>query len=293
MPAHGEMGSNRPHTSRLAALGAMASGIAHEINTPIQFIGDNLRFISDSVAAIGGLLEHYGRLRDRALAEGLLTAEIGAVARAEEAAELDFLQDELPGAIEQSLAGIQQVARIALAMKAFAHPGGAGKELADVNQAIEMTATISRNEWKYHADLDLALDPDLPKVCCHVGELGQVWLNLIVNAAQAIKARPGPERGRIRIGSRALDGMVEITVADNGGGVPDAIRERIFEPFFSTKEAGEGSGQGLAICREIVVGQHGGSIALSSAPGEGACFAVRLPIHAAAGDLPRAEEVVA
>ena len=279
MAAQPDQASTRPHNARLETLGTMASGIAHEINTPIQFIGDNLQFISDSFTAIDTLLKHYATLHEAALAADVLGSETQNVADAIEAAELDFLREELPGAIGQSLSGIQQVARIASAMKTFAHRGATEKEMADINQAIELTAAICRNEWKYDADLELSLDTALPKITCHIGELSQVWLNLIVNAAHAVKAKPDLPRGLITINTSSRNGMVEITVADNGTGIPNDVRERVFEPFFSTKEAGKGSGQGLAICHNIVTEQHGGEIELWSNVGEGTRFTVRLPIE--------------
>ena len=288
-----DQASTRPHSARLETLGTMASGIAHEINTPIQFIGDNLQFISDSFADIDKLLEHYAALHRAAIAADVLGPETQVVTDAIEAVELDFLRDELPGAISQSLSGIQQVARIASAMKTFAHRGSTEKEMADINQAIDLTAAICRNEWKYDADLELSLDTNLPKVTCHIGELSQVWLNLIVNAAHAIKAKPDLPRGLITIETIERHGMIEVVVSDNGTGIPPDVQERVFEPFFSTKEAGKGSGQGLAICRMIVAEQHGGEIELSSDMGEGTRFTVRLPIEGADCSTTAREEVPA
>jgi signal transduction histidine kinase len=271
----------------------MASGIAHEINTPIQFIGDNLQFISDSFATIDDLLKRYTVLHEAAITGDVLGTESKNVAEAIEDAELDFLREELPSAIEQSLSGIQQVARIASAMKTFARRGGSEKEMADINQAIDMTAAICRNEWKYDADMELSLDPALPQIACHIGELSQVWLNLIVNAAHAIKAKPDLPRGLIRIETHQSDGMVKITVSDNGTGMPEDVRQRVFEPFFSTKAAGEGSGQGLAICRSIVTEQHGGEIELWTDVGEGTRFTIRLPIDPIKSPTASEEEAFA
>ena len=293
MAARPDQASRGPHSARLEALGTMASGIAHEINTPIQFIGDNLQFINDSFETIDQLLKRYARLHEAACAIDALNSESAALSEAIEDAELDFLRDELPSAIDQSLAGIQQVARIASAMKTFARRGADQKEVADINQAIDMTAAISRNEWKYDADLELSLDPDLPKVVCHIGELSQVWLNLIVNAAHAIRAKPDLPRGLITVTTRAGDGMIDVTIADNGTGMANDISARIFEPFFSTKGSGEGSGQGLAICRAIVTEQHGGDIELWTEPGQGSRFTVRLPIKAETGMPATSEEALA
>ena len=293
MADHSDRASTLPHNARLETLGSMASGIAHEINTPIQFIGDNLQFINDSFASIDDLLQRYAALHQAAVAGKALDAEVAAVAEALKDAEVDFLREELPGAIEQSLSGIQQVARIASAMKTFARRGTSEKEMADINQAIDMTAAICRNEWKYDADLELSLDPALPNVACHIGELSQVWLNVIVNAAHAIKARADRSRGLIGIETSKRDGMVEVTVSDNGTGIPDDVRERVFEPFFSTKAAGEGSGQGLAICRAIVTERHGGDITLWSEVGTGTRFTIRLPIAPETSPIASREEALA
>jgi signal transduction histidine kinase len=293
MAANIDESPTRPHNARLETLGTMASGIAHEINTPIQFIGDNLQFISDSFETIDQLLNRYGALLQAAKNADVLGAEAEAMSEAIEDAELDFLREELPSAIEQSLSGIQQVARIASAMKSFARRGGNEKEVADINHAIEMTSAICRNEWKYDADLELRLDPDLPKIICHVGELSQVWLNLIVNAAHAIKANPDLTRGQITVTTKAVEGAIEVSVADNGTGMPDEVRERVFEPFFSTKGDGQGSGQGLAICRSIVTEQHGGEIALWTEMGKGTRFTVMLPIDAQSSVSAPLEEAVA
>ncbi len=293
MAAHPDQASTRPHNARLETLGTMASGIAHEINTPIQFIGDNLQFISDSFATIDDLLQRYATLHKAALAGNPVDAEAKTVAEAVEDAELDFLREELPSAIGQSLSGIQQVARIASAMKTFARRGAADREMADINQAIDLTVAICRNEWKYDADLELSLDPALPKITCHIGELSQVWLNLIVNAAHAIKAKPDLSRGLIGIETRQREGMVEVTISDNGTGMPEDVRARVFEPFFSTKAAGEGSGQGLAICWSIVTEQHGGEIELETRLGEGTRFTIRLPIEPADTPTASREEAMA
>ncbi|MEM8950722.1 MAG: ATP-binding protein [Pseudomonadota bacterium] len=292
MVAHPDQASMRPHNARLETLGAMVSGIAHEINTPIQFIGDNLQFIGDSFATIDDLLKRYAALHSAAVAGNALEAEAKAVTEAVADAELNFLREELPSAIEQSLSGIQQVARIASAMKTFARRGASEKEMADINQAIDLTAAICRNEWKYDADLELSLDPALPKIACHIGELSQVWLNVIVNAAHAIKARDDLPLGLISVETGTRDGMVEVTIADNGTGMTDDVRERVFEPFFSTKASGEGSGQGLAISRSIVTEQHGGDIALWSEVGTGTRFTIRLPITPESSKAASEEEAL-
>ena len=189
--------------------------------------------------------------------------------------------EELPKAVGESLDGVTQIARIVSSMKEFSHPGSSGKTATDINRAIENTLTVSRNVWKHVASVERSFDPGLPPVPCHAGEMNQVLLNLVVNAAQAIESSGKPLPGVITIVTRADGDQVEITVRDSGGGVPKGIRERIFDPFFTTKAVGKGTGQGLAICRDVVVTKHGGSIDVGGDDGSGAIFTLRLPLDGA------------
>jgi PAS domain S-box-containing protein len=257
-------------SSRMASVGQLAAGIAHEINTPVQYIGDNLRFIASSVGKLAPVLSAAAQGADSFLG-------------AAKAGKLDYLMAEIPNAVDESLDGVAQITRIVQSMKEFSHPGTSNKTVTDLNRAIESTLTVSRNTWKHVAELDLALAADLPPVLCYAGEMNQVFLNLIVNAAHAIEASVKPLPGRIQIATRRLGEMVEVTVADSGDGIPDAIRDRIFDPFFTTKDVGKGTGQGLAICRDVVVAKHGGRIEVDGRAGQGALFTVRIPIGDAAG----------
>jgi PAS domain S-box-containing protein len=247
--------------SRLASVGQLASGIAHEINTPIQYIGNNLAFISD---AVGQLLAALRPAPDQASAP-----------RDEQTA---FLAEELPAAVAESLEGVAHITRIVLSMKEFSHPGSASKSLTDINHALDTTLTVSTNVWKHVATIEKRFDPDLPPVPCLGGEMNQVFLNLIVNAAHAIEASGKPLPGRITLSTANRADHVEIVVADSGTGIPPAIRDKIFDPFFTTKDVGQGTGQGLAICRDVVVVKHGGSIRVEGAEGEGAVFVIGLPL---------------
>jgi len=269
------------HAQKLESIGQLAAGIAHEINTPIQYIGDNLRFIQEAAEELLGALDAGPRDPGGAVLEG----EPRALRERLAAADLDYLRRELPKAARQSLEGVARVSRIVGAMKEFSHPGSESKTLADLNRAIESTVTVSRNEWKYVADLVLELDPGLPAVPCHSGEINQVVLNLIVNAAHAIGDLVGNsgQMGRITVRTRSEPGRVAIQVEDTGGGIPEAIRNRIFDPFFTTKGVGKGSGQGLAIAHSVVVDKHGGTIGFETEPGQGTLFTIHLPL---AMDLP-------
>ena len=261
--------------SKLASVGQLAAGIAHEINTPTQYIGDNLRFIGDAFGVISELLQGV---------IGVVRAEMpGSEAAAKvtqeiEAADLDYLLGEFPQAISQSLEGVGQVSRIVLAMKEFSHPGEREKVSVNLNRAVENTLAVSRNEWKHVADIRLDLDPALPQVVCLPGEINQVMLNLVVNAAHAIHQAKPSAKGCISISTRRRGPAVDIAVADDGTGMSDDVRQRIFDPFFTTKAVGMGTGQGLAICRDVVVAKHGGRIAVDSEEGKGSIFTVTLPI---------------
>jgi signal transduction histidine kinase len=264
--------------SKLASVGQLAAGIAHEINTPIQYIGDNLRFLSNAFQSIVGLLTTAEDLLGGLEGEAAVRAR-AALAQARERADADYLLENIPEATRQSLEGAGQVARIVLAMKEFSHPGERAKVEVDLNRSVENTVTVSRNEWKQWAKLETRLEENLPRVNCLAGEINQVLLNLVVNAAHAIEeARRGAD-GRIRVTTRRLDqDQVEIVVEDNGIGMTKAVMDQIFDPFFTTKRIGRGTGQGLAICRDVIVAKHGGKISVDSTPGVGSRFSVILPV---------------
>jgi signal transduction histidine kinase len=196
-----------------------------------------------------------------------------------ENADIDYLLQEIPRAIDQSLHGLQHVAKIVRCMKEFSHPDSSGKAAVDINRAIETTITIARNEWKYVADLETQLNPSLPPVSCFLGEFNQAILNLIVNAADAIREKVAEgQKGKITIATCRKGDAVEISVQDSGGGIPEAVRSRIFDPFFTTKEIGKGSGQGLAIAYAVIVKKHAGKIWFESELGRGTTFFVQLPL---------------
>jgi PAS domain S-box-containing protein len=265
------------HAQKLEAIGQLAAGIAHEINTPIQYIGDNAVFLQD---AFTDVLEFLGRLQCET-SRGELPDPTTLKARIE-ALDLGYLKEEIPRAIQQTLEGVSRVSKIVSAMKDFSHPGGATQERVDLNRAIESTITVCRNEWKYVATLEQDLDPDLPEVACFPGEFNQVILNLLVNAAHAIEeSLGGKDSGRmglIRVSTRKQQDTVEIRISDTGIGIAKELQTRIFEPFFTTKAVGKGTGQGLSIARAVIVDKHKGQIDLRSAPGEGSTFILRLPL---------------
>lgn len=275
--------------SRMASVGQLAAGIAHEINTPVQFIGDNLSFIGASLTKLLGLVEAARTVASEAAAHPAMANEVAQFELVLAAAKLPFLMRETEAAVAESLDGVKQIGRIVLSMKEFSHPGTVAKTMSDINRALESTIMVSRNEWKHSAEIERRFDPSLPAVLCHAGEINQVFLNLIINAAQALSSSGKELPGRIVISTSSTDQFVEIRIADTGLGVPETIKDKIFDPFFTTKDVGKGTGQGLAICRDVVVIKHGGTIDVEGREGEGAVFVVRLPIDGASHGVGSAE----
>lgn len=268
-------------SQKMEAIGQLAAGIAHEINTPTQFVGDNTRFFQDAFDDLIDIIKIYKALLE-ASKSGSLTVEL--IQSAEERIEefdLDYLVEEYPVAIRHTLKGVGRIAKIVQAMKIFAHPGSEEKEPADINKEIEKTITLSRNEWKYAAELITDFDESLSFVPCFQAELNQVILNLIVNAAHAIaeanKDNPN-QMGTIRISTRREGSWAKIYINDTGSGIPEEIRPKIFDLFFTTKEPGKGTGQGLAISHSVIVEKHKGTITLESREGKGTTFIISLPL---------------
>ena len=267
------------HSQKLESVGRLAAGIAHEINTPIQFVGDNVAFVRDSFQEIGGVLD---AARAVLAAAGDDTSPVVANLRtAVDNCDLDYLSEEVPAALDQTLDGVERVATIVRATKSFGHPDGKDKTLTDLNQAILDTLVVARNEYKYVAAVETSLS-EIPPLLCHRGDVNQVILNLVVNAAHAIAEKAGgddcaaAERGRIRVSTAHVGGDVVVTVSDTGCGIPERIGTKVFDPFFTTKDVGRGTGQGLSLAKSIV-DRHGGTITFETEEGVGTTFTVRFP----------------
>jgi PAS domain S-box-containing protein len=265
---------------KLSAIGQLAAGIAHEINTPMQYVSDNIAFLSDI----------WNQL-DAAMAVCLTPAHAsitsdsrpsGAVTCAGLPEEWDWLRQEVPKAISQSLEGIRRMSKILGAMRRFSHTGGGEREQVDLNEALDATLTIVQNQIKHIADVQTDYQPNLPRLECYADEMNQVFLNLIVNATHAIREaskKQARERGKLTIRTRQIDNDVQIEIQDNGTGIPLPVCALIFDPFFTTKQVGEGTGQGLTICHDIVVQKHHGNIWFDTELDRGTTFFIRIPIQ--------------
>jgi PAS domain S-box-containing protein len=266
---------------KLESIGQLAAGIAHEINTPTQYVGDNLEFLKSALEDLERLRTAHARLLESArkgVVDESVMAEAAAMA---EEIDVDYLAQQVPRAITQSLEGIGRIASIVKAMKEFSHPGTEEKTCVNLNDCIASTITVSRNEWKYVADLQTNFDAGLPPVPCLPGEFNQVILNILVNAAHAITEAAGEssdQKGAITVTTRKDDDWAEVRITDTGAGIPDAVRDRIFDPFFTTKGVGRGTGQGLTIARNVIVDKHGGTLDCQTKAGKGTTFIIRLPL---------------
>lgn len=260
---------------KMEAVGQLAAGVAHEINTPIQYIGDNLTFLNDAFRQIAHLI---AAMHEAAITFGPTVADSSS--RLLHSFDWDFHREEVPKALEESRKGVEQVAHIVRAMKVFSHPGGRDKQDADLHRMLQAAIDISRSAWKNVADLRTEFDPTLGTVPLLTAEFNMAVVNLIVNAAEAISERPDlPSRpGMIVVRTKALtEDWVEIQVEDNGPGIPKEIQDRVFDAFFTTKEVGKGTGQGLTTAHHVIVKQHGGSLEFRTRPGEGTVFVIRIP----------------
>lgn len=263
---------------KLESVGRLASGIAHEINTPIHFVGDGVSFLKSAVADLRQLVEIYREAVENLMAGAQPEAVQRRLQEIEAKFDKPFLDEEIPAAFERTHEGIERVASIVRAMKEFAHPDEHEHSPADINRALETTLLVASNEYKYCASVQTEFT-ELPPVLCNIGEINQVFLNLIINAAHAIQtAERDAHTGVIRIRTAAAGKFIEISFEDNGCGIPKDDLERIFDPFFTTKEVGKGTGQGLAIARSIIVEKHGGKIDVDSEVGRGTRLTLRLPI---------------
>ena len=269
-------------SQKFEAVGQLAAGIAHEINSPIQYVGDNIGFLKDSFEDITGLLKTYEDLWQKLTLRGGVPGELsGNLSDAKEKADIEYLFEEIPKTFDQSFVGIQRVEKIVRAMKDFSHPGSEDKTAVDINKILESTITVCRNEWKYVAEMVTDFPLDLPLVPCFPGEISQVFLNIIVNGAHAIgDCTDGGSKGKgkISIKTSRAENNVQVQISDTGGCIPKEIQDRVFDPFFTTKTLGKGTGQGLAIARRVVIDKHQGNLFFETEKGMGTTFVIELPV---------------
>jgi len=271
-------------TQKLETLGRLTAGVAHEINTPAQYVNDSLEFLREALVDLTSLVGGYRETIARNLSGE--HHDFQKIQTLEEDLDCDYLLEHAPNAVERAIDGLRKISGICRSIKDFSHSHANGKTAENLNLRIMETLEISRNEYKYVAEVETAFS-DLPLLECHGDELGQVVLNLVVNAAHAIaeKNAGSNERGRIVIKTCCVADGIQISVADNGNGMPVHVLERVFEAFFTTKPVGVGSGQGLALARTTVEDRHGGRIEVVSEVGEGTEFTIQLPLSQTQSEL--------
>ena len=262
---------------QLGVVGQLVAGIAHEINTPVQYVGDNVRYVSSEIDKLLDLAKKYRKLSDVIQNNQSLCSRFDDLLTAEEAEDFEFLVEEVPLALEQTIGGIESIAGIVRSLKSLVHPGGKDKVATNVNEAVENSVTVSRGEWKHCASVEMDLGAELPQVMCYPGELNQVLVNLIVNAAHAVECDAGGALGVIRVSTFEYKGSVGITIEDSGSGIPLDIQHRIFDPFFTSKDVGKGTGQGLAFAHASIVERSNGTLFFETSEGEGTTFHIYLP----------------
>ncbi len=269
-------------TQRLESVGQLAAGVANEINTPMQYLGDNLDYVNTKFDRLISYLQKVEGLISLADEAGFQPESVAELLQQAKKLKLHKVYHQIPEALDDSIVGVKHVSRIVQAMKELSHPGGESKSPVDLNHILETTITVSTNEWKYVADIDTRLSPDVGCISGLQGELTQVFLNLIVNASHAISdvTDSGANgKGLITVSTHRTNHAAVVEIADTGGGIPVAIQDRVFDPFFTTKQVGKGTGQGLAIAHSVVVQKHGGQLSFHVEEGVGTRFVIELPFE--------------
>ncbi|GAB6094999.1 hypothetical protein JCM14469_12510 [Desulfatiferula olefinivorans] len=269
-----------PEDRSMDTLGRLTAGVMHEINTPVQYVGDNLHFLDDGIEGLFEVLDRADALCEAARQGRVPETLIEAFQTARRKADSDYLKKEIPESIRQSLQGVEQISGIVLAIRNLSGRSLDDNPSVDVRSVLSICVLLTRNQWKKSAELETRLDPDLPNLRCRTGAFNQVAVNLIINAAHAVdeaRSRDASLSGRIIIETGREGDMGIVRISDNGAGIPDEILPRIFDPFFTTKKEGKGTGQGLSISRAIVEA-HGGRLTVETRPGVGSTFVIALPL---------------
>lgn len=263
---------------KMSALGTLASGIAHEINTPLQYVTDNIKFLNKFFEIIEKIMTENRELIEAVISEGVFENYTNKILDLSKSSDLNFYMDETPIALSQSMFGLEQVTSIVSAIREFSHPGVEKHDLIDINAIVKTAVSVCRNNYKYVADITCSYSDEIPRIIGNSGELHQLILNLIGNAAHAIEERFASLGGSISIETSMSADWVEVAVIDNGSGMDEATIKRAFDPFFTTKAPGQGTGQGLAIAYNIVHVKHRGKIKIASKINEGTTIKVQMPL---------------
>jgi two-component system, NtrC family, sensor kinase len=284
--AHAElkdMQSQIIQNEKLASIGQLAAGVAHELNTPVGFVASNFETLDKYVGKIRVLLDLYQDVVENMAPspDPPWADAIAHIGKTRQTLKIDFILEDIQGLFQDSREGLERVTSIVQNLRDFSRIDQA-QELANfnINDGITSTLVVAKNEIKYDADIHLELG-EIPPVPCRAGQLNQVFLNILVNAVHAIKAQDRAERGTITIRTYQDDNHVACEIADDGPGIPEEVRAKVFDPFFTTKPPGKGTGLGLSVSYDIIVNKHKGQLQVKSAPGEGATFVIKLPMTGA------------
>ncbi|MFT5089477.1 MAG: signal transduction histidine kinase [Candidatus Latescibacterota bacterium] len=262
---------------KMESMGQLAAGIAHEVNTPMQYINNNSDFLQQAISELDDVLSKTTAVCTQA-SDGQVDADLlRAAQQALEEADLEYVQGEALKAIDKIQEGVRRVVEIVEGMRELAHPGNRKKSSANLNHLINSSTNVCRNEWKYVAELKLELDADLPAINCLPSEISQCIVNIVVNAGHAI-ADAGGDQGVITVSSRVVGEAIEVSISDTGGGIPAEVQPKIFEFLYTTKEFGRGTGQGLSLAQRVIRDHHGGEISFQTEAGKGTTFTMSLPL---------------
>ena len=265
---------------KLASIGQLAAGLAHEINNPVNFLRINLASLKEDVSDLRLILEEYRAIVRSAETRPPSPEELQKLEKLENQLSIDHLLDDLPVIFDESERGFERISTIIGSMRNFSFRHAVDQRVQfDINKGIRDTLIIARNEYRYHAEIETNLQ-EIPMVSCNPEQINQVFLNLIINSAHAIASQKRANKGTITIATSCSGTDVVCTVSDDGPGIPPETRNRVFEPFFTTKEPGKGTGLGLSISYDIITRKHGGTISVTCPPSGGSTFTITLPLNA-------------